>query len=58
MNEQFTSETIGGISSSKFQAPTSRENPNSKHRKYTERDLELDYWSFIGAWMLVLGAFS
>src|SRR5882724_208085 len=43
--------------SSKFQAPSSREIPSTKFQ--TPRQcLELDVWSFSGAWCLVLGAWS
>jgi hypothetical protein len=39
--------------------PSSREIPNTKRRAVPWRAfLELGYWSFSGAWMLVLGAFQ
>jgi hypothetical protein len=43
----------------KDQAPTSREAPNFNIRNmYRAILLELGYWNFSGAWMLVLGAFA
>jgi len=46
------------MKSSKFQAPSSRETSSSKLQTPEALVLEFDYWSFSGAWMLVLEAFE
>lgn len=44
--------------SSKSQAPSSRETSSAKLQMRHALDLELEQWSFPGAWMWVLGAFE
>jgi hypothetical protein len=46
------------MKSPKFQAPSSRETSSFKLQSSGALVLKFDYWSFSGAWMLVLGAFE
>ena len=47
---------LNHFKSSKFQAPSSRETPSAKNQHRISLELELEAWSFFGAWCLELGA--